>query len=69
METSLNVIDYPEPKEQKCYVFECECVCNGKYYVYADSKEEALSRLDVGDYDDKEYDDIKIENIVEVSNE
>lgn len=69
METSLNVIDYPEPKEQKCYVFECECSCKGTITIYADSLEKAKARFDSKDYDDMEYKDYEIESVVGVRNE
>lgn len=41
METSLMVDDYPEPKEQKCFVVSCECHCTTYFYVYADNQEQA----------------------------
>ena len=51
METSLNVIDYPEPKEQKCNVFECQCSFNVDIKIYAKSKQEAEEKLETKDYD------------------
>ncbi len=63
METSLNVTDYPEPKEQNCYVFECDCSCKGRFYVYADTPMQAKERFDSKDYDDTELYDFEIVGI------
>lgn len=62
MGTSLNVTD-SEPKEQKCYVFECDCSCKGKFYVYADNPIQAKERFDSKDYDDTELYDFEIVGI------
>lgn len=69
IETSLNVTDYPEPKEQKCYVFECDCSCKGIITIYADNEEEARERLDSGDFNDNELYDFEIEDVKGVSND
>ncbi len=69
METSLNVTDYPESKEQKCFVFECDCSCKGRFYVYADNPIQAKERFDSKEYDDVEYYECEVENIEVFRNE
>lgn len=71
METSLNVTDCPEPKEQKCFVVECDCSCKGRFYVYASSEEEAEEILNINSpaYNDIEYTEFEIESVIGASDE
>ncbi len=69
METSLNITDYPEPKEQKCFEFNCECSCKGTITIYADNEEEARKRLNNSDYDYESYYLFEIENVEGVKEE
>lgn len=66
MGTSLNITDYPEPKEQKCFEFSCECSCKGTITIYADTLEEAKERLNNSDYDYESYNLFEIEDITKV---
>ena len=69
METSLNVLDYPEPSEPqvKCYQFDFNATISGYGIIYASSLEEAKSLAEKGEYDDiMDTYDLEIQEITDV---
>lgn len=58
---------YPEPSEpkEKCYGVGAECSCYVLYVVYATSKEEAIESVKNGNYEERYFDDVTIEEIVD----
>ena len=54
METSLMVEDYPNPPEtkEKCFQFDFNASIQGYGVVYAETKEEALEKINEGNFDD-----------------
>lgn len=61
----LGAGSYPEPPEDKIVPFEVTCVCSfeTKITVYAENIEEAMEKVQNGDYDS---DDREVGNLLEI---
>lgn len=66
--TGLGAGSYPEPleSETKCYKFNFTGSARGTGYVYAKNKAEAFERINNGEYEELENDEISIEDISNV---
>lgn len=57
---------YPEPPEpkEKCYTFRCDCSVIGEISIYADNLEKAEDMLKAGEWNDGDFYEYKIEDIL-----